>query len=78
MAYQKQDPPVAWTVIGTNPQIGFGPGNQPAQGHMVTFTTSAGNRGQVFVPDNVSGLDAARDIIAKQAAYVDGLAGLSG
>lgn len=78
MAYDKSDPPATWTVVGTNPQIGFASPGQPQQGHMVTFVTAKGNRGQVFVPDNVTGLDAARDIIAAQASYVDGLAGLRG
>lgn len=68
----------AWVTIGVNPTVDVTSGTAPVKGHTVQFRTAKGNRGQVFVPDNVSDLDAAKDIIAAQASYVDGLASLKG
>lgn len=67
-----------WQVIGVNPTVDVTSGTTPVKGHTVQFRTLAGNRGQVFVPDTVGSLDNAKDIIAAQVAYVDGLAALSG
>lgn len=74
--YAKDAP--QWSVIGTNPAVDVTSGTTPVSGHKVQFVTAAGNRGQVFVPDSVPNLDAARDIIAAQVAWVDGLNGLKG
>lgn len=71
------DPPM-WEVIGVNPSVDVTSGTRPVDGHTIQFRTKAGNRGQVFVPGTVRDLEAARDTIAAQVAYVDGLAGLKG
>lgn len=78
MAGKYADPAQTWTVIGVAPRVSVTMGTTPVEGHMVTFVTAAGNRSQVFVPDSVTSLDAARDVIAARVAYVDGLASLTG
>jgi len=67
-----------WQVVGVNPSVDVATGGIPVKGNIVTFVTALGHRGQVFVPDSVPNLDAARDIVAKQVAHVDGLGTLTG
>lgn len=78
MAGKYMDPAPTWNVVGVSPRVSVTTGTIPVEGHNVTFVTAAGNRSQVFVPDSVTSLDAARDIIAARVAYVDGLAALTG
>ena len=78
MAVKPYGDPTQWPVVGVNPAVDVTPGTIPVKGHDVQFITAAGNRSKVFVPDTVPNLDAARDIIAAQAGYVDGLAALKG
>ncbi len=67
-----------WTVNGISPRVDV-TGGTPVKGHAVTFTTQLGHRGEVFVPDTLSGnLGAVRDLIANQVAYIDGISQLSG
>lgn len=67
-----------WQVVGINPTVDVATGGIPIKGNTVTFVTRLGHRGQVFVPDSVPNMDAARDIIAAQVAHVDGLGTLTG
>lgn len=69
---------VTWSVVGINPQVDVTGGGIPVKGNMVTFVTASGHRGNVFVPDSVPNHDAARDIIAARAAFIEGLGKLSG
>lgn len=66
-----------WKVENTSPRTTVING-QPVTGHVVTFVTGAGNRSEVFVTDSGKSLDAARKVIAEQAAYVDGISSLTG
>ncbi len=70
-------PAVKWSATGATPRVAI-VGGQPVNGHTVTFETVAGNRGEVFVPDSVQSVDNARELIARQAEYLDGLATLRG
>jgi hypothetical protein len=78
MATNSAEPTPNWTVVGVNAAVDVSTGTTPVKGHTVQFRTAAGNRGQVFIPDTVPSLDAAKDIIAAQVSYVDGLAALKG
>ncbi len=68
---------VTWQATGATPRVQV-VGGQPVSGHLVTFTTGNGNSGEVFVPESVTSVDAARQLVADRAAYLDGLASLSG
>ena len=47
------------------------------RGVLVSFTTGAGNKGSVFVPDTQYTVDAARTAIAARAAVLDAVSALS-
>jgi len=66
-----------WTVTMVTPRTDVASG-QPVKGHMVSFTTQAGNRSEVFIPDSVTDIAKAKDIVAAKVAFVDGLGNLSG
>lgn len=78
MATPKYGDTPQWSVVGVNPAVDVTAGTIPVKGHDVQFITAKGTRSKVFVPDSVGNLDAAKDIIAAQVAYVDGLANLTG
>lgn len=54
-----QGTPITYQVTRVNPDTQFPPGEQPVKGKQVSFTTSVGYTGQVFVPDSVFGDKAA-------------------
>lgn len=48
-----QGTPVTYQVTRITPDTQFPPGEQPVQGKLVAYSTSAGYNGSVFVPDSV-------------------------
>lgn len=47
--------PVGYQVTGLSPAVDFGPGGNQTPGKTVTFTTTTGYEGTLFVPSSVFG-----------------------
>lgn len=63
--------PVTYQVTRITPDTQFPPGDQPVKGQLVSFTTSSGYAGSVFVPDSMFGDQAAvRQMIEAQVKLV--------
>lgn len=51
--------PVTWRITGVTPDTQYSQTAQPIPGKRVSFSTSTGYEGSIFVPDNVFGDKAA-------------------
>lgn len=67
----------SWTVTTVIPKVDVSGGN-PVQGHSISFVTSLGNRSDVFIPNTTTNLDVVKRTIAERAAFIDGIASLTG
>lgn len=63
--------PVTWEVTAVAQDTQYSPTAAPIAGKRVSFTTSTGYAGTVFIPDSVFGdLDAVRQVIDGEVAKV--------
>jgi hypothetical protein len=68
---------VTWQVTGDTPgQYDMDAAGNPVTGHVIAFTTGAGNRGTVFVPDQHYNAASVKALVAAQAAIVDEISSL--
>lgn len=74
-----QGTPITYQVTNVVPRTEFGPTSQPIPGKMVTYTTSTGYEGSVFIPDSVFGdLNAMRKVIEGEVMAVARAQALTG
>ena len=71
--------PVTWAVTAVAQDTQYSPTAAPIPGKRVSFSTSAGYDGTVFIPDAVFGdLDAVRQVIDGEVTKVAAAHGLTG
>lgn len=74
-----QGQPVTYTVKAVTPDSQFTGLNTPVAGKRVTFSTSTGYEGSVFVPDSVfSDRNAVQAMIAEEVRRVAAIQSLTG
>jgi len=63
--------PISYNVTNVVPETSYGPGASPVNGKRISFTTSLGYDGSIFVPDSIFGDTAAwRAIIESEIVKV--------
>lgn len=71
--------PVTWEITAVAQDTQYSPTATPVPGKQVTYTTSIGYAGTVFIPDSVFGdLTAVRQVIDGEVAKVAAAHGLTG
>lgn len=75
--YKESTSGPTWKVTTVTPKVDVSGGN-PVQGHQISFVTASGNRSDVFIPNSTTNLDAVKSAIAERAAFIDGIAALTG
>lgn len=71
-------PAPAWNVTAQVPATMPGPNGKFQKGVNISFVTTKGFAGEVFVPDTMYEVEQVRQIIAAQAAKLDAVGGLTG
>lgn len=66
-----------WSVVSQMPATRPGAGGRFEAGTTITFRTTSGAEGNVFVPNSVLNVETARRMIAAKAATLEGIAGLT-
>lgn len=61
-----------WTVLSVSPTTQVLSG-QPVAGHLVTFQTTMGFQGDVFIPNTVTNVDTAQSMIADRVRFIDAI-----
>lgn len=70
--------PTTWTVTGQVAKFASDATGKPVNGVEVSFTTTAGNSGSVFIPDTQYSVPNAQAAIAAKAATLDAVGALTG
>ena len=71
--------PVTWEITAVAQDTQYSPTATPIPGKRVSFTTSTGYAGTVFIPDTVFGdLDALRQLIGGEVTKVAAAQGITG
>lgn len=67
-----------WTVTGQREDMQVGPAGTFVPGVVVSFRTTSGATGSVFVPHESYTVDKVRQLIDARAEVMEGVAGLEG
>lgn len=70
--------PTTWTVTGQVAKFAADPTGKPVNGVEISFTTTAGNSGTVFIPNTSFNVANAQAAIAARAAILDAVSNLTG
>lgn len=78
MSAPRTSAPGGWVVQAQNQTTKLGPNNRPVDGYDITFATSTGHTGTVFVTmAQYVNVDTVRELIAAAAAQVDAVGNLT-
>lgn len=66
-----------WSVVSQMPATRPGAGGRFEAGTTITFRTTSGAEGNVFVPNTILNVETVRRLIASKAAVLEGIAGLT-
>jgi len=70
--------PGTWTVLDSVPGPGQDESGALAQGYTIHIVTGLGQKGQLFVPTSRYQVETVRPLLAKLAATLDAVKGMSG
>lgn len=74
----EQAPPPAWRVTGQQETMDLSAGGTYVAGVKVSFQTTRGTLGSVFVPSDQYAPERVRQLVAERAAAIDAVDGLTG